>query len=223
MNKKRVIVFDFDGTIADSMNLEHQALLNTIHNYGNEDITDDNIEDHFGPTESGILKEILGEETFIEAWPIFIEEYIRLQSSLLKTFLDIDELLHSLAKEDIKLILMTGRSKETCDISLSFLNLENIFSEIYTGSDKGINKDKNMLSLMKELDVIENDILYIGDSLADIKTMRKVNIDILSVTYAGKKEDVISQMNIENKDNVISSVNELKNRVFSLIKVNQIR
>jgi phosphoglycolate phosphatase-like HAD superfamily hydrolase len=64
MNKKSVIVFDFDGTIVDSNNLEHQALLNTIHEYGYEEIDDSNLEDHFGPAESGILKNILGEDIF---------------------------------------------------------------------------------------------------------------------------------------------------------------
>lgn len=218
MNKKKVIVFDFDGTIADSLKLEHQALLNTIHDYGYKEITDDNIEEHFGPSESGILKEILGDDTFVEAWPIFIEEYIRLQNSLLRTFPGIDELLHSLSKEDISLVLLTGRSKETTDISLSFLNLVDVFSFVYTGSDKGINKDKNILTLMKELSVQGKDILYIGDSLADIHTMKKINVDILSVVYAKKKDDVVNKIKEENKGNIIFTIDELKARIYSLIK-----
>lgn len=219
MQKKNVVVFDFDGTIANSTRLEHTALLNTIHEYGFDEINEDNLESYFGPTESGILKNILGEDRFAEAWTFFIEDYLRLQDSLLERIPGIDELLSLLSKRnDVLLALITGRSKETLDISLEFLGYDAYFSKLYTGSDEGINKDESIDCLLQDYGVQKHNIIYVGDTVADIKTMKDHQIDILSVSYSQFELDKKEELERLNPGNVVKTVEELKERLLALVE-----
>ena len=219
MNKKSVVIFDFDGTIVDSNQLEHQALLNTIHEYGFEEINDSNLENHFGPTESGILKNLLGEDLFPEAWAFFIEDYLRLQEELLVKIPGMDDLLLSLSKkQDLLLLLVTGRSKETADISLDYLGYDKYFGKVYTGSDEGINKDENIEKLLEDFGLEKENIVYVGDTLADIKTMKAIGIDIITVSYSQYDKNNKDQLEEDNPGNVVNSIQELETKLIEITK-----
>lgn len=216
MNKKKALIFDFDGTIADSMKLEKTALVKTINKYGIFNVTIENIEDYFGPTELGILEKILVNEDKKEYWSYFLEEYKRMQPELLTTFNGIEPLINSL-KDKFSIFLVTGRSKETLDISLSYLNIASAFIKTYTGSDLGINKDINIKKLLDEYNYDISDVLYIGDSLADINTIHKINGDIISVGYRYANKEDIKKLEEINPNNVVSTVLQLKERLYQLL------
>lgn len=216
MNKKKALIFDFDGTIADSMKLEKTALVKTINKYGIFNVTIENIEDYFGPTELGILEKILVNEDKKEYWSYFLEEYKRMQPELLTTFNGIEPLINSL-KDKFSIFLVTGRSKETLDISLSYLNIASAFIKTYTGSDLGINKDINIKKLLDEYNYDISDVLYIGDSLADINTIHKINGDIISVGYRYANKEDIKKLEERNPNNVVSTVLQLKERLYQLL------
>lgn len=216
MNKKKALIFDFDGTIADSMKLEKTALVKTINKYGIFNVTIENIEDYFGPTELGILEKILVNEDKKEYWSYFLEEYKRMQPKLLTTFNGIEPLINSL-KDKFSIFLVTGRSKETLDISLSYLNIASAFIKTYTGSDLGINKDINIKKLLDEYNYDISDILYIGDSLADINTIHKISGDIISVGYRYANKEDIKKLEEINPNNVVSTVLQLKERLYQLL------
>lgn len=184
MTKKHILAFDFDGTLADSMKLEHKSMLYAIHLFGHEDITDDNLENYYGPTESGIIRRIVGEENFEKIYPLFLKKYTEFQKDCLTPIPGLKELLASLSEnKDLTLILVTGRSLDTLKISLSYLGYDKYFKKLYAGSETGINKGESMDKARAELKVEKKDMLYIGDTLADIHTMKDYNYDLISVGY----------------------------------------
>ncbi len=219
MDKKSVIVFDFDGTLADTTLLIQDSILNTLREYGHFEVNESNLEDHFGPSEAGIIKKIVGDKVFPEAWTYFLEEYIRIQKDTIKKFPGMDDLLEKLSKrKDLLLLLVTGRSRETAEISLSYLGYESYFGKVYTGSEEGINKNISIENALNDFGIKKENIVYIGDTLADIHTMKKACVDLLSVSYCYQDKSRISQLEKENGGNVMHSVLELQERLEEITK-----
>ena len=73
MHQKKIICFDFDGTLVDSSVFVHSSLIKTAQDFGHSEINDNNLEEYFGPTEIGILKKILGPEEAIAASPVHVQ------------------------------------------------------------------------------------------------------------------------------------------------------
>ena len=215
MKKKECFVFDFDGTLADSNELEKETMVETIHRYADKDFPAEKIFSYFGPTEDGILMKILPQERLEEGLRFFFDYYQKRQDDLLISFDGILPLLKAIKERGKKLFLLTGRSQETLRMSLEKLGLGSFFQSCYTGSLKGVNKPENMIRLINEHGLKREQVLYVGDTLADVDSMKKAGVDILS---AGYSHDADYQKKLEeaNPGNVVCSVKELTSRILSL-------
>ncbi len=213
---KKAIIFDFDGTLVDTSELERVALLDTINKYGDKNFSIDDLENYFGPNEYGILKNILIEECLNDAWRYFLGNYGDFQEKLANKNTEIEELLNELSlNKGLDLFLVTGRSVETCDISLSYFGFKKYFKRVYTGSPKGVNKDKNILSILEEYNLNKDDVIYVGDTVQDVYTMKKIELDILSVNYFHDKK-YGEELEKANPGNVIYSIKELKEKLLKI-------
>lgn len=178
----KAIIFDFDGTLVSSKNLVDLCLLEAFKNKGYENITKKDVLKNLGPTEEGIICKL----TSNDRRDIF-NEYLRLyeinHDLYLKDFIPgIRDLLNK-AKEKYDIYLLTGRSKESLDISLKHLNATNIFKKCYSGNVNKVYKQENILKLLKENNLDKNDVIYVGDSYSDVLECKKAGIKIISVIY----------------------------------------
>lgn len=217
MNRKKVLCFDFDGTLADSDNLERESIVQTLEYFGNEEITRENLTDHYGPTEPGILQKALGDEESVAAIPHFYATYSELQEQYLKKSEEIEAMLKKIREKhpETLLLLITGRSEETLDISLNYLGYGPYFAKTYTGSDEGINKDESMKKAMHDFDLEKEDMLYIGDTLADIRVMKENGFDIFSAGYYHEKayQDELRKEN----ENTFTTIRELTEALLAIL------
>ena len=216
---KHVLIFDFDGTLVDSMPLEFKAMIDTLHEYGHPEVNEGNLENYFGPTEKGILDHIIDDEDVMpEAWIYFLEEYVTLQDSLLFSLKGMSSLLEELSKkQDLLLLLITGRSRETLDISLEKLGYDKYFAKCYAGSDDGVFKKENIQNVIDDYQVDKEEILYIGDTVSDIQNMKELGVSILSAAYCHKKEEEKKALEQLNPNRVAHSVEELKEMIYKEI------
>lgn len=216
MTKKKVLCFDFDGTLTDSTQLEHASILKTLNDFGNETVNGENLENYYGPTEPGIIRNLIGEDEFPSALSYFFRIYSELQEQCLKPLDGMKELLEELhSNPNIHVILVTGRSRETLDISLNYLDYEKYFEKTYTGSMDGVNKDESMNQAVKDFDLEKEDFLYIGDTTKDIEVMKDNDYDIFSVGYCHNEE---YQKKLEEMNpNTFLSVEELKEALKKVI------
>lgn len=217
MNKKKVLCFDFDGTLADSEPLEKESIVQTLEYFGNESVTKENLSDHYGPTETGILQMVLGEEESVAAIPHFYATYSELQEQYLKKSEEIEEMLKTVHEKhpETILLLVTGRDAETLDISLSYLGFGSFFVKTYTGSKEGINKDESMKKAMRDFDCDKEDMLYIGDTLADVRVMKENGFDLFSAGYYHDKS-YQEKLRKEN-ENTFTSIRELKEALLAIL------
>ena len=217
MNKKKAVVFDFDGTLCDSFPLVAGKITEAIAMFRKEELTEEENNSIYGPTEEGIILKLIKDKGEAkECFLRYLDLYNEYHEELLPDFIPgIRELLEELNKRNIPVFLLTGRSKESTMITLTKFNAFKYFKAIYTGGLYGEVKEELLNELASIHHYNKEDLVYIGDSLHDVPQCRRANVDIISVNYANT--DSYEKLEEINKGNVAKTVEELKAKLFEIL------
>lgn len=194
-----IVAFDFDGTLAQSFDLCDDCFFEACR-YGGKNLKKEDIRDLFGPTEEGIIKKIFGEKAYETIFDYYLKIYAQKHHELLpKLTPGALTTLNYLKKHHITMVFLSGRSLKTWEYSKKFFSLDGYFDKEYLGSLDGVNKPDNLKKVMKDFDVNKEDIIYIGDSMQDIKSCASVGVTILSLVYRKpKKYEFFKTLNPNN-------------------------
>ena len=217
MNKKKAVVFDFDGTLSNSFPLVAGKITEAIAMFRKEELTEEENNSIYGPTEEGIILKLIKDKGEAkECFLRYLDLYNEYHDELLPDFIPgIRELLEELNKRNIPVFLLTGRSKESTMITLTKFNAFKYFKAIYTGGLYGEVKEELLNELASIHHYNKEDLVYIGDSLHDVPQCRRANVDIISVSYANT--DSYEKLDEINKGNVAKTVEELKAKLFEIL------
>jgi len=217
MNKKKAVVFDFDGTLSNSFPLVAGKITEAIAMFRKEELTEEENNSIYGPTEEGIILKLIKDKGEAkECFLRYLDLYNEYHEELLPDFIPgIRELLEELNKRNIPVFLLTGRSKESTMITLTKFNAFKYFKAIYTGGLYGEVKEELLNELASIHHYNKEDLVYIGDSLHDVPQCRRANVDIISVSYANT--DSYEKLEEINKGNVAKTVEELKAKLFEIL------
>ena len=173
MNLK-AIVFDLDGTIADTIPLTVHALRKVILQYTGKDRSDTEIIEEFGPIDTQIARKLAGDAQGEEAEEEYIRHFGELFDSYVTPIEGMQELLHTLRGKGIKAGLFTGRSLRATEIVLDKLFLRHCFDVIIPGDATAKPKPdpEGILLALDKLGVEPCDAAYVGDFAADILASR---------------------------------------------------
>ena len=207
----KAIVFDFDGTLANTLPICFYAFQNVFKEFDQKDLTSDDIKEMFGPSETGIIKANLANPHKAEAIEYYYEKYEELHKELVKINPEMIALLEVLKTSNIKLGIFTGKAKRSLDISLKALGMEGLFDVIITGDDviKVKPDPEGLLKALSILKVDYSDAIYIGDSDADVIAGRKANVYTIGVQWLPEYQTVVFS---EKPDAMISNVDQFKRR-----------
>ena len=221
MKKKTVLAFDFDGTIGNSVKLERYTMYQAIKKFANPAFTEQDIIKYYGPTEKGIIAKFVDEKSFKEAWSYFLNVYKEQSKILLKEpFPGMRDLLKKYSSQkNLLVVMLTGRSQETLDISLKDLGLSQYFVKNYTGAMDKSNKEESIVKLLHDYGLNKDDVIYIGDTIADVKMMRNVSVDIISATY-GYPNNRCEEIEKANPGLIAHTVKELDELIAKVTKQN---
>ncbi len=179
----KLIAFDFDGTIADTIPLCIEAFRSALLPYVGYSLSDQEILQTFGLNEAGIIRNLAGER-----WEEALEEYYCFYDAIhdicQAPFPGMIELLDFLKNQGIPIALITGKAKRSCDISLKKLQLFDYFVSIQTGSAERHNKDELLRNLMTEYRLAHDELVYIGDAVVDAESCHQVNVRCLSAAWS---------------------------------------
>ena len=217
MNKKKAVVFDFDGTLSNSFPLVAGKITEAIAMFRKEELTEEENNSIYGPTEEGIILKLIKDKGEAkECFLRYLDLYNEYHEELLPDFIPgIRELLEEFNKRNIPVFLLTGRSKESTMITLTKFNAFKYFKAIYTGGLYGEVKEELLNELASIHHYNKEDLIYIGDSLHDVPQCRRANVDIISVSYANT--DSYEKLDEINKGNVAKTVEELKAKLFQIL------
>ena len=202
----KIVAFDMDGTIADTIPMCIKAFRNSISPYIGHELSREEILHTFGLNEIGMVKAIVGQK-----WESAIEDfycqYESLHNEVTSVFPGILKLIAFLKKKNITVALITGKGEKSCTITLEKLGLSEIFDEILYGSEISPNKKENMEYLLKKYSISKEKFCYIGDTVQDIKDCQEVGVICFSAAWQeSSNADILEK---ENPNHVFYCVNDL--------------
>lgn len=213
----RAIIFDFDGTLANTLPICYYAFQSVFKRFDNREITPSEILVMFGPSEVGIIRENLLNPHKEEAIEYFYQQYSQFHKDLVEVNQDIHELVTSLKGADIKLGIFTGKAKRSLDISLEQLHMEGLFDVIITGDDVRNPKPdpEGLLKALSLLEVESSEAIFVGDSDADVIAGKQSGIFTIGVQWLPEYQSATFG---EQPNLLINSVTDFENYVKAGVK-----
>lgn len=203
----QAVIFDFDGTLANTLPICYYAFQNVFKVYDNKELSSEEIKAMFGPSETGIIKENLINLNKKEAIELYYEKYLENHSNLVEHNVEIDEMLSHIRDNGIKLGIVTGKARRSLEISLKALQMDNYFDVIITGDDviKPKPHPEGVIKALSLLGVENNEAVFIGDSDADIQAGKEANVHTVGVQWLPDYQTV--EFKVE-PDSFFNSVNQ---------------
>lgn len=189
MENKTVLLFDFDGTIVDSMTVIKTILNDLAPKYGYKNLEDNDIELLRGKSPREIL-------TFVNLSFLKIPFIAR---DLKKAFREnlqnvplvagMKETLQTLSRQGVLFGIITSNGKENVE---TFLKLNGIHTVEFVYGDVGLfGKARVIERALRENSIDKQNAVYVGDELRDIDAAKKVGIKIISVTWGFNSSEAL--------------------------------
>ncbi len=171
---KNAVIFDFDGTIAETIPLALEALKLACSRCGIRQPSQDEFFALFGPSECGISR-ILYPEAPEKFFAAYLDEYNKLHDKFSpKPFPGIVETINKLSARGAKLGIITGKSQESLNISLKKYGIS--VDIAMSGSIEGSIKPECMQKVLGLWNMKPSEVIYVGDAIGDVLDSRKVGI-----------------------------------------------
>lgn len=203
----KAVIFDFDGTIGDTLPLCIAAFRKSIEPLAGRNLSDEEIVATFGPSEEGTVMALVP-EYYEQGLSDYLKYYRELHGMCSRPFDGIENIIRYLRQKNIILALVTGKGKSSCDLSLSYYGLEGCFDKIETGSPHGPCKVEGIQRVLDCFGLKPENVIYAGDAVSDIHSARKAGISIMSVVW-GSYADV-EEIKKWNPDRLFYAVSEFK-------------
>ena len=188
MNKIKAVIFDLDGTLANTLPLCIQAFRQSVEPLIKRSISDADIIATFGPSEEGTLMALVPNH-YDKGVADYLHYYEQLHDMCPIPFDGLKEILQVLKDKGVHIAMVTGKGKYSTDISLRHFELTHFFEMIETGSPKGARKAEGIQIILDGLTNINNEeVIYVGDAPSDITASGKVGIPVIAAAWADTAE-----------------------------------
>lgn len=206
--KYKLILFDLDGTLANSMEhgLAAMNLLRFLFGYKKLDKEDPNLRLVSG---TDFVKQFLKLNFFQSLiWIILLKFLVSRSAPKIKLYSGVPTMLKAL-KKNFEIGLVTSAPQAYARTILKngkidlfdFLNMDVAY----------LGKDQSLKSILKKTEYLPNEILYIGDELRDGLACAKVGIPFLAVNWGKDHEVVFEQVKTVG---VVSTPKQILGYVF---------
>ncbi|MBE9162212.1 MULTISPECIES: HAD-IA family hydrolase [Microcoleaceae] len=185
----KVIIFDFDGTLADTIDILLSITNRLSAEFGFKSATKEELAQLSNLNSWEILR-YSGISLF--KFPLLIRKLrseLRSEISDVQLFPGIKEVLLELKKRGFQLGIITSNSRENVLAALENNNLQDTFTFIYSGSTFG--KHKVINKWLRKEHINPEEVFYVGDEIRDIDAARKTGIKIIAVGWGFNSQEVL--------------------------------
>lgn len=205
---KSLIIFDWDGTLMDSVGLIVDAMRHAAEQHSLT-VTDD------------ATKSIIG-IALVDAFPMLFPNDSDKYDDLLATYSEyyvqhcdndklfdgVKELIEVLHQQGKILAIATGKKRKGLERVLPNSGIEPFFTITKTADETAGKPNPLMLEqILAETGKDVDDAVFVGDSIHDIRMANNIDMDSIAVSYGCEKADVLAQ---ETPSALVNSVKDLK-------------
>ncbi|MEM9924191.1 MAG: HAD-IA family hydrolase [Cyanobacteria bacterium P01_D01_bin.50] len=191
---QKVIIFDFDGTIADTVDALVTIANRLAIEFGYAQIT---------PEELAILRNLTSREILkysgisLLKIPFLIKKVkgeLKNKICQLKPIPGIQEALVELKDNGNRLGIITSNSQENVQEFLKVNNLDSLFEFIHSGVTI-FGKTTIINNVLRQKQIETNKVIYVGDETRDIEASKKAHIKVIGVTWGFNSEEALAKQN----------------------------
>ena len=188
----KVVLFDFDGTIADTYNAIAKITNQLSSEFGYKALNEE---------ELLLLKNLSSREIVkLSEISIFKIPFLvrRVRTELSKEIEDlspisgISSVLFELKNRGYSLGIVTSNDKENVEMFLRKNKLDSLFSYIYS-STSIFGKHRVINQAIRSNKLLKADVIYVGDETRDIRSSRKSNIGIAAVSWGFNSAEILQE------------------------------
>ena len=208
---KPFLLFDFDGTIADSLQLGLKIANNLAPQFGYPPFTENDIQHFRSLTWHKIAREMqIPFYKIPKIVTIAFKEYKRLISEL-EPCAGIVEMINELALKEIPMALLSSNTVENVHL---FLTNHKIDSFLWIEGTSGIlNKAKDIKKRLKKHKISTNEVIYIGDEIRDIEAAHNCGLKVIAVTWGFHTAEFLASYKPDYLVNEPKAIVEIVNRL----------
>jgi phosphoglycolate phosphatase-like HAD superfamily hydrolase len=206
------VIFDFDGTLADTLPLCVEAFRRAAEPLVGRSLTDEEIIATFGPSEEGNVRQ-LAPESPEECLRSYLKHYESLHDQYSEPFEGVRRLLDRLLDCGARLALVTGKGPRTAAMSLDRMRLRGIFDPIETGWEHGVRKREAILDVLRAWSLDPSRVVYVGDAPSDVRASREAGVAVVGVAYGSFSQ--LERLALEAPDALFTSVEDLSTWLLS--------
>jgi len=184
---KGLIIFDFDGTIADSTDIAYQVYETLAYTYGFKMLTKEEINEL---QTLSIQERLKKHKISIFQLPKLARKTRKIVKELVhKTYpyVGMKNLLIKLREEGYLLTIVSSNSKSNIEDFMKLHDLPKF--DLILGNASFFGKEKRIKKVMKHFKGV--DAIYVGDELRDIISCQSIPIPIISVSWGFDDEALL--------------------------------
>jgi phosphoglycolate phosphatase len=176
----RAVIFDFDGTIADSAEIFFESLMVAIRR--KQPLSDAEIKDLRNSSTREIISKLGVKKWQLPRVLVVGQRGITERMDRVEPFEGMSEVLRKLSKSDYKIYILSTNKKANITNFLEKYKLAGYVDEVY--AEIGLfGKVKWLRKLIKRQSLEISDCVYVGDETRDVEAAKKVGVDCVAVSW----------------------------------------
>lgn len=182
MTALRAVIFDLDGTLAETHHMAMELFEEAIVVAGGPHLEENEIMAEFGRNEQGIFRDVVG-DGWETAWDFYLSEYVDRHRAI-GPFDGIVDVLDDLKTADLRLGVITAKTLITGDLSIEVLGLETYFEEVRGGGPDRVIKAEQISELVEMWGLDPGSVVYVGDTPTDMTEARAAGVVAVAACWS---------------------------------------
>jgi phosphoglycolate phosphatase len=197
---KKYVIWDFNGTILDDLELCLDLLNQMLAQQDKQPITVENYKEIFGfpikdyYQEAGISFENISFDA-LSNWFIELYQPLSLKESLHK---DVIETLSYIKSHDMKNVLLSASQTDNLKEQIKHFKIEQYFDYVIgTDNVKAVGKVERGISFMNDNQINKDEVIYIGDTIHDYEVAKAMGVEVVLFDGGHQSNKRLNALNVD--------------------------